>query len=65
MISWKSMDERERAVWSATLGAVYARQYGTGNEVDADWFNEGTEIADSAVEAMRAYLKDWPFGEVP
>lgn len=60
MIAWKSMDERERAMWSATIGAVYARRSGTGNEVPEDWFSEAAEIADNAVEAMRAYLKDWP-----
>lgn len=56
MIAWESMDERERAVWSAALGAHF--QFGHTLE-------QAVEVADRAVEKLREYLGDWPYGEKP
>lgn len=58
MIAWKSMDERERAVWSATVAAAFATRHlrGRGQEI----LSQAVGVADDAVEAMREYMKDWP-----
>ncbi len=53
VIAWKSMDERERAVWSATLAAALCQCQ----------FEEAVDKADVAVEALRAYLRSWPGGD--
>jgi len=68
MIAWKDMDERERAVWSATVGATIAAKYAIYTIKDyRKLFEEAADLADLAVDEMRAYLKDWPpgLGEKP
>lgn len=69
MMSWKSMDERERAVWSATVAAAFVRvsneRRGFKQPTIGDSMSESIVLADAAVEALREKLKNWPFGETP
>jgi len=63
MIPWTDMDERERAVWSATVGAAMVEResvYGIREDERQKFFEEAAELADLAVDAMREYLKGWP-----
>ena len=54
MIPWDELDERERAVWSATVGAKYAGC----SVIYSDYlpaFGEAADLADKVVKRMREY----------
>ena len=60
MIPWDELDERERAVWSATVAARFVgefRGHATGWESDARLFEYSTNLADRAVHALREQAK--------
>jgi hypothetical protein len=53
MIAWKGMDERERAVWSATYAAFMTYQY----EREEARLEDSVEMADRAVRALREHVR--------
>ncbi len=55
MIPWEELDERERAVWSATVAAQYVK-FGGNCE-----FEFAMNLADRAVYALREVTKKGPY----
>jgi hypothetical protein len=61
VIPWNDMDERERAVWSATVAAhfVSLRHLGLGEDKKA--IEYATNLADRAVHVLRELAKKEPY----
>jgi len=60
MIAWKDMDERERAVWSATV-AVHFTSFFRDQQSDVIRMSYATNLADRAVYALRDQAKKGPY----
>lgn len=61
MIPWKDMDERERAVWSATVAAHFVNRWKCDREEypDEEIFERAMNLADRAIYALRQH-DVWP-----
>ena len=70
MIPWTDMDERERAVWSATVATTYVANWNrnivvsdrqTMELMDVSFIQGATNVADRAVYALREQAKKGPY----
>jgi hypothetical protein len=53
MIAWQNMDERERAVWSATVAVHFVNLHEHGFSSDKKAIEFATNLAERAVYALR------------
>jgi hypothetical protein len=60
VILWEELDERERAVWSATVGACFLRRLHF-ESTDSDALLSATNLADRAVYELREQAKKGPY----